>query len=288
VAIAAFVWKRTQEAPYVAPSEPTEPVAQDLTLMIDYEKTEASVENIFRYRLQITPDKLISIEIDDLANNRAVREEKVVERQLLDDLAAFILDSGFFSLNEEYRGVNPDLFDTKEASVTIGMSTHRTRIVNRAEPDVFKLVRDKLESFGQVELGLWAIQFSTEKLTELANHALLLGKKLYGEREIQYGNLAAAIRSLKEAEWYLETVEPKPPFYGDVLATRTECEEELDVRYEEQNFRAVRALQIPDWETAATELRVICDLIPEREDERHREARKKLIEVEARLNMRKE
>lgn len=286
-AIGAFVWKKIQTPPPPVVTETEDAAVQDLTLRVDYEKIEGSVENVFRYRLQITPDRTISIEIDDLINNRTVREEKQVDQQLLDNLAAFTMNSGFLSLDSEYCGVNNRFYNTKEVSITIGAKTHFVRVENHADPDIFQLVCEKLERFGQIELGLWAIQFSTEKLIEMANDGLLQGKKLYSEREIQYGNLFAAIKSLEQAEWYLETVDPKPPFYGDILTTLTECKDELDTRYEEQNFRAVRALQVPDWETAATELRIICELIPRREDERHQEARKKLIEVEARLDMQK-
>ncbi len=289
IVIGGIGWKiiRKPVAP-VAPPPAAVHVEKDLTLTVDYEKIEGTVENIFRYRLQISPDYRIAIEIDDVINGRSVREEKSVDRRLINELAEFFLDSGFFALDGEYRGVDPTVCDEKTVSLTIGKRTHRVQVANRASPAIFQSVYEKLESFGQVELGLWAIQFSTEKLTELANNALLLGRKLYDEREIQYGNLAAAIRSLKEAEWYLETVEPKPEFFGEILAARTACEEDLDARYEEQNFRAVRALQIPDWELAATELRIICELIPSREDERHEEARKKLLEVEARIRVRNE
>lgn len=288
IVIGGIGWKIIRKPPAPAAPPPVVQLTKDLTLTVDYEKIEGTIENIFRYRLQITPNYRIAIEIDDVINGRSVRKEKSVNKHLIDELAEFFLDSGFYALDAEYRGVDPTVCDEKTISLTIGKQTHRVQVTNRAAPAIFQSVYERLESFGQVELGLWAIQFSTEKLTELANNALLEGRKLYGEREIQYGNLAAAVRSLKEAEWYLETVEPKPAFFGEILAARTASEEELDTRYEEQNFRAVRALQIPDWESAATELRIICELIPNREDERHEEARKKLLEVEARIRVRNE
>ena len=81
----------------------------------------------------------------------------------------------------------------------------------------------------------------------------------------------------------METVEEKPDFYPDILASRTTCQEDLTKRYEEQNFQAERAIRLREWATAAAELRILMELIPDREDARHIEARKKLVEVDARL-----
>jgi prefoldin subunit 5 len=168
-------------------------------------------------------------------------------------------------------------------TITIGNKTKCVNVLNRVEPDVFASVREKLEDFGQVELGIWAIQFSTEKLVSLSNEAYLLGKKLYAERMVSLGNLAAAIKSFKEAEWYLDTVEEKPDFYDDILVSRRQCTDELKQAYEDHSFETERAIKLRDWNTAATELRTILELIPDREDPRHKDARKKLIEVDARL-----
>ncbi len=281
---ATAVWtiKQIHARPHIAPVVPVTE-ANDLTLTIDYEKVEATPRNIFSYRFHITPDRTLAIQIDDLENNRAVREEAVVDAKLLNDLARAMREAGFFDLDAQYRGVSSDSLNRFDLSVTIGKDTHRSVVLNRVEPDVFKLVRERLEEFGRVELGLWAIQFSAEKLTEMAEQAHLLGKKLYDERQIEYGNLARAIKALKEAAWYLDTVNPKPDFYGDIISTRKLCESELDQRYVDQNFRAERALKLRDWDSAAAELRVLCELIPDRHDARHDDARKKLLEVEARL-----
>jgi hypothetical protein len=134
-----------------------------------------------------------------------------------------------------------------------------------------------------MELGLWAIQFTPEELKTKAREACLLAKKLYDEREIKYGNLASAIRSYREAEWYLETVEPKPDFYQDVISGMSQCKEEMQKRYDDLNFRAELAIRQRMWEDAAANLRIICETIPERDDARHAEARKKLLDVESRI-----
>ena len=284
VAAAAYMMKTLNRPPPPSTTVIIEPDL-DMTLTVDYEKVEASNDNIFHYHLTITPEGVLSIAISDLQNNRSVRESKPVEPELLEGLADALKESGFFDLDEAYQGVVPNVLNQTTVSITLGKDTHQVRVINRVEPDVFTVVREKLEDFGHVEIGLWAIQFSTEDLIKMSNDTYLLGKKLYAERLISLGNLAGAIKSLTEAAWYLETVEEKPAFYPDILATRTECEAELKQRYEEQNFRAERAIRLREWEMAASELRVLLELIPDRDNAKHAEARKKLIEVDAQLEL---
>jgi len=288
IAGAGMIMKKMISKPAPAIKVPTATEQKkDQTLTVDYEKIEASPENIFYYHLTITPDGVLAISIDDLQNNRSVREEKRVDKGLIEDLTDFLEQSGFFDLHDSYEGINPKTLDQYTIGITVGKQSKQVTISNRIEPDIFMRVREKLEDFGQVELGIWAIQFSTEKLLEMANNAYLLGKKQYAERMVAMGNLAAAIKSFKEAEWYLETVEQKPDFYADILASKRACTEELDKNYEEHNFRTERAIRLREWRTAASELRKLLELIPDRTDKRNIDARKKLEEVDARMEKEK-
>ena len=78
-------------------------------------------------------------------------------------------------------------------------------------------------------------------------------------------------------------VEVKPDFYLSLRGLITECTESLEKRYNDQQFLADKAIYLKDWQRAASELRVLCEMIPEREDERNQQARKKLLDVEARI-----
>ncbi|MBL7115506.1 MAG: FHA domain-containing protein [Kiritimatiellae bacterium] len=249
---------------------------------INYEKIQATPDNIFRYHF-ILDGNLLQIAIDDIANNRHVRKETDIADELLQNLVRTIRNSGFFALKEAYKGVQPDTLDRWDLSVTIGHKTHRVQVENRVEPEEVINVRQSLEAFGKNELGLWAIQFSAERLIEMSEEAYALGKKLRSEREVDFGNLAKAIKSFREAEWYLETVEEKPDYHLELRSLIGECEQLLDVRYNDQNFLAERAIRLRDWGQAARELRIVCEIIPDRADTRHQEARKKLLDVEARL-----
>lgn len=287
VILAVVVWfPRLQHwTRAVRPRPPAVVPDKEHTLEIDYEKVQATSENIFRYRLRVSRERVLSVQIDDLANDRHVRKEKTVARAYVQELAKWIRDSGYFTLAKEYQGIQPDMLDSWDLSVTIDRRTHRSTIVNRLEPDIFKVVRERIEECGKNELGLWAIQFSPQKLVEMAREAHLLGRKLYDEREIQYGNLHEAIQKFTEAEWYLETVEPKPDFYREIMFKLSDCKEDLQRRHDDHNFRAIRAITLREWEGAADELRIILDLIPDPADPRHGEARKKLIDAETRLSL---
>jgi len=283
LAVAAWLPRSRKPAPPVLPEPPVVRAPVDETVEIRYEKVQADAENIFRYNLAISDKNMISVRIDDIANDRHVTKEQPIEPELARRLARDIVAAGFFTLDEEYQGIQPEVLDLWDISVTMGRKTRRVRVLNRVAPDVFAAVRDKIEQAGKMELGLWAIQFSPEKLTQMAREAFLLGKKLYDEREVKFGNLAGAIRSFKEADWYLETVEPKPEFYADIISNSKECERELQEKHDDRNFRAERAIRLREWDKAAAELRIICEMIPDRSDTRNVEAREKLLAVEGRL-----
>jgi len=268
------------------PALPPEVVPQ--TLEIDYENIQATTANIFAYRLQIKKDNMMSMQIDDIENNRHVRpQERKVDDQLIKSLTRTILDSGFFALAEEYKGIQPDVMEVSDLSITIGRKTHRTKVVNRVQPEALDSLTKALEEFAKNEFGTWAVQIPVEKLIEMANTALLQGKKLYTEKEINYCNLANSIKSFHEAEGYLETVEPKPNFYAEIISSVKDYKQELQGKYDDQNFKVERAIRLKEWEEAARELRIVCEMIPDRSDPRNQEARKKLLDVERRIEVRR-
>jgi hypothetical protein len=100
---------------------------------------------------------------------------------------------------------------------------------------------------------------------------------------VSYGNLHGAIRAFTESEWYLETIEPKPDFYAEVLSRKTDCERDLQRRFDDLWFMAEKTVKLRDWKEAARHLRVVIETIPDRSDDRNRNAYKKLVDVERHL-----
>ncbi len=256
-------------------------------LLLHYEKIEADTGNVFRYEMTLTPEGVLAVKIDDLSGkNRHVRKEKQVEPALIAGLIGDIENSGFFSLDKSYTGfaARPNTLNEFNLTVALGTNAHTCRITNRNEPEAFKALREKLETFSKNELGIWAIQFSADKLVTLAQDALTLAGKKFAEREVRFGNLSEAICAYREALFYLDTVNPKPDFYNAIIDGFKAAENELDKRYQEQRFRADRAINLSDWTAAAKELRILRELIPDRADSRNQEAARKLLDVENRLS----
>ena len=279
---AALIMRMPGSEPQVAVREMPKP--RYLPLEIHYEKVEATSNSIFRYEMTMDDSMRLAIAIDDLSENRHVREEAVVATNLVLDLARELDQSGFFNLADNYEGIaRPELHNSWELTLIIGDRVKRCRVVNRVEPAEFQAVRERLETFGKNELGIWAIQFSREKLVALAEDAFTRARNLFDERGIAYGNTAEAIRRYREALFYLQTIDPKPDFHGELVSLLAQAEEELDRRYEEQRFLADRALNLKEWSNAARELRILREMIPDRSDPRNIEAERKLLDVENRL-----
>ena len=273
-----------------SPEEEQAPVIQTpkeppLTpLEIEYEKVEASTDGVFRYRMILDADGHLAVEIDDMNEDRHVRKDTVLASNKIERLAKELDKSGFFYLTDKYEGVAPEgVLGSLDITVIANKRVKRVEVLNRVEPDVFRNVRESLETFGKNELGIWAIQFSREKLVELAEESLTRARNTFEERGIDYGNTYLAIKRFEEAAFYLDTVDPKPDFYGDIVTGLNQAREELNAKYEEQRFLADRAINLKDWTTAARELRILREMIPDRDDERHIEAGRKLLDVENRL-----
>ena len=264
-----------------AQPEPAGPASLPL-LDVVYERVEASPRNIFRYELRLSEGTL-AVRLDSLEEGRHLNRDKQVDPDTLRSLVSDLDRSGFFDLQPEYEGLAPELYDARDLTVTVGPRSRRVKVINRTEPEAFEAARALLENFARTELGLAAVALPPEKLIELARDATLLGQKLFAEREVRHENLARTIRAFEEAQWYLESIEPKPDFYALAVSGLEESRRQLQQRVEDARFQADRAIKLRDWATAAGQLRVICEMVPDRGDERHREAQRLLLDVERRL-----
>jgi len=246
---------------------------------------EADTDNIFTYSLTLNPDGMLYAMIDDINGDRHVRKEKKLDPALIKNLTKTVKSSGFFALESNYAGYasTPGTLKQWKLTIALGTNVHTCRVRDRLEPEPFKALRETLETFSKNELGIWAIQFSAEKLVGLAVEARAIADKKFAEMNVQHGNLYESIKSYKESAFYLDTVNPKPDFYGYLIEQIAKGETELEKRYEDQNFKADRAINLKEWPTAATELKILREMIPDRADPRHAEAVRKLLDVESRL-----
>lgn len=273
-----------------AAQEPAvQPVAQNEKPSVrafSFEKVEADGNGIYRYALSYGADATMSVEIDDVPKeNRHVRKSVRLESAARARLDEMLSSPGLYRLDPEYAGVPLRQGTLKSFALRVVRDDRvfDVSIENAPEPDAFRELRERLETFSKNELGIWAIQFSAEKLLEMSAESRRAGDAKWDERGVRHGNLAMALASYREAVFYLETVNPKPADYGALVKRCEEVESELDRRYRDQRFLADKAINLADWETAQRELRVLCELVPDPKDARHAEASAKLLDVEARI-----
>ena len=258
-----------------------------LPLTVAYEKIEANTESIFRYALNLSAERRLSIEIDDLAEDRHVRKDAEIAEENVKRLAKQMERAGLFSVESPSPGLAADgSLARRSLTVAAGSRVAEASVENRAAPQAFEALCELLETFGRNELGIWAIQYPAEKLVEMAEECFTRAQNLYEQRAIAHGNLFAATKTCKEAIFYLETVEPKPEFFAELLATGKDAEEELQRRYEEQRFKADRAINLKEWGAAAEALRTLRELVPDEGDPRNADATRTLLDVERRLGSR--
>ena len=251
-----------------------------------FEKVEAGPKGIYRYALKLDAAGTLSVEIDDVPKeNRHVRKSAALSTNALEELDRILSAQDLSALDPEYTGVPLEAGTLKSFALTVvrGGRVFATAVENTQEPPAFRAVRERLETFSKNELGIWAIQFPAEKLVEMSAESRRAGDAKWEERDVQHGNLAAALAAYREAVFYLETVNPKPADYGALVARRDEVARVLEARYRDQRFLADRAINLADWETARRELRILCELVPDVKDARHAEAAAKLLDVEGRL-----
>lgn len=264
-----------------------------------YEKVEASSKGIYRYSISMQENGEILVEVDDVPKeNRHVRKNTKLSDAAKDTISRMLVPgfkdqsaedgrllADLYKLEREYVGVpsTPGAYDSVRLRVVAGAKVFYVTCENTQLPEALSEISKKLETFSKNELGMWAIQYSSEKLIELSSESRMAGDAKWEERDVQYGNLAASLAAYQEAIFYLDTVNPKPSNYGELVKRRDEVASELDRRYRDQRFMADRAINLKDWETAKRELRILCDMVPDKKDPRHAEASGKLMDVEARI-----
>ena len=286
VAGAAFVIVTSSVEPEAKSRPQSLPVAPQTLQGFTFEKVEATPDGIYRYALSYTAGGELAVEIDDVPKeNRHVRKSAALSADAQENLEKIFASDELYRLDREYTGVplQPNTLKSFAMHVLRGSRVFDITIENAQEPPAFREARELLETFSKNELGIWAIQFSAEKLVEMSMESWRAADAKWEERDVQHGNLAAALAAYDEAIFYLETVNPKPADYGKLISSRQQAADELDERYRNQRFLANRAINLQDWATAQRELRILCELVPSTKDPRHAEATAKLLDVESRM-----
>jgi len=273
------------------PSEPASaPVAvveEDPVLKeLFYEKVEATSEGIFRFELVLSPDGVLSVSVDDVPKeNRHLVKRSPLDARGLAELGDIVSWKSLREIDREYAGAEPDpsALNSWTLKAVYSSRAKSVKIVNTQEPEAFRAIRERLEAFSKNQLGVWALQYSRDKLVSLAEESIALGRSKWADRDVQHGNLFGAVTAFGEALFYLETVNPKPPCAQEAQRGLEEARNEFDRRYRDQRFAANRAIKLGQWELAQRELIVLLEMVPDRRDDRNREASVTLMDVEKRV-----
>ncbi|MBR1921932.1 MAG: hypothetical protein IJ829_08055, partial [Kiritimatiellae bacterium] len=274
--------------PAERPAAPVVEKPEEPRLMsLSYEKIEADGARIFRYHMTVDGEGTLHVAYDDVpGEDRHVSKKARLSDAALRRIDEILRAGEFAALEDEYTGASAfeeNALRSYRVRAVYWNSVKDVLVENAPEPDAFRAVREALEAFSRNELGIWAIQYSRDQLLKLSAESAEVGDAKWDDREVEYGNLAAAIKAYKEAVFYLETINPKPDWYADLKAKLARTEAELKRRYEDQRFLADRAINLGNWESAQTELKVLCELVPEKDDPRHAEASARLVDVENRM-----
>ncbi len=273
------------QEPVEAPLRESDKDALDGMVEMNYEKVVANTSSIFRCCMSLSQNGVLRVMINDVpGENRHMDRSKVLDAFARSRLDEILSDKSFSALDRQYVGPDRDgeEYRSWKISVVYPDRVVSVSVVNTMLPDAFRDVCDKLEAFTKSELGIWAIQRSRADLVDSAKEAAKIARMKWDEREVEYGNIDAAIRAYREAIVYLDTINPKPPEYEIYLAELKAAEAEQNARYSEQRFKADRAINMGDWNTARLELQILCQMVPSRDDDRNREAMAKLNDIEKR------
>ena len=268
------------------PAKLAQETVRDRVVEMSYEKVVTGSESIFRYYMTLAKDGTMRVTIDDVpGENRHIDKPMRLSEESLRQIDEILLDPGLLALDGNYVGPDGDPPELRSwmLKVVYSDNVRAFSIVNTQEPEAFRSVREKLETFAKNELGIWAIQRSRADLVKSAAEIAEAGRMKWEERDVEYGNINAAIRAYREAIVYLDTVNPKPPEYEKYRAALDAAVMEQQSRYNDQRFKADRALNLGDWVTAKAELQILCQMVPDRDDDRNREAVTKLNDVEKRM-----
>jgi len=271
------------------------PVTQDMPAVeqknelkeLYYEKVDADSQKVFRYAMTLVNGNTLTAVVDDVPEeDRHLNKSVYLNDNAKARLEEILADPELKELDAEYTGPDSDPPVLKSRTLRIVWSREERTIscVNGVEPDAFARIREKLEAFSKNELGIWAMGHSRSQLIQLARESSEIADMKWEDREVEYGNCYAAVHAWKEALFYLETVNPKPKEFEKYQKCLKDAEEDLDQRYKDHRFAADRAINIADWLKAKEELQILIALVPDREDDRYREASAKLLDVEKRMN----
>lgn len=252
-----------------------------------YERVNASVNGIYRYKLSLDPQGRLSAIIDDIVDKRNKRQKKEPSKELdaksRAALDAILDNTDFLKMDDRpYVGPTgePPKLDSINLTVVYGNKVKKVSLVNFKVPTAFADMVEKLEVFAKTELKIWQWDRPRDELVKMASKAADLARRHWEERNVEHGNIHAAISSYDEAIELLESVDPKPSEYDAYCKERDVAKEELEKRYKKIRSEAEVALKKSSYKSAKEAFGIITRMVPDRSDRRNKEAMEQLNTIE--------
>ena len=256
-------------------------------ISFQYEKVDADSKRIFRYFANLDQSGILSVEFDDLpGENRHMSRRKELTDAAREELEKIFAESEWAKLESHYSGADvksENALKSRRIKLVGRDGVKEVVVENRLEPDGFPRIRERLEAWVNNELGVQSIQRSRAELESSSEHCEELGDAKWEERDVEMANLSEAIRFFKLAKNDLITLGSNTKDVQRIQSKIEKAEGELKRRYDDVRGEAERARQIGDWDRAKEEFSKIREMIPVRDDDRHREAIANLEDIENRI-----
>jgi len=286
LAVGFFVIMQSNLLVPVAGDEKAVIEQQDESFEFFYEKAEVTLDKSLRIEISLNAAGELALRMNETgAKPRSFRREKLVPEESVRQLKKDIRNGGFYRLQPEYTGnvAGADRHSEYTLTVIDGRKVYRCRVLNTVLPLAFEKVQTIIDAFANTEIGTWSIQLSAEELLKNAQRCYAEGQRLEAEQELARGNLWGAIKSYKDGLFYAESLDPKPEFYADMRSRMDKAGELLDQRCREQNVQADRAVGLKNWVEAQAAYQIICEMVPDRSDDRYGKAAQRLVYIETQI-----
>ena len=254
--------------------------------LMTYEKQVTTVDNIFRYYIQIE-NKSVQFTLDDLKYQRHVSDPKELTDQQLDELKQRVRGSRFLELNGVQEGTAKGYNDdTRRFIVSIDGKFNDVLVKNSSSPNSFIILEDIIEDLSFNEWGVQSVTLTPEELKVAARTSFDLAELKFNNYEAHPMNLTFAIKHYKLSMDNLKSFPNKPDYWNKARKNIFKAEEILNRKVKALNFNAAQSLQMGDI-FASNEAYVKITKMLDSSDPRYIKARKWIVKYDPHLNKKK-
>ncbi len=249
------------------------------TFEVDMVEESGGFGKLSRSQISISAGSL-HFYFDDLGRGRHLYREAKLSGEEIDELRKKIMNSSLFKISvvnhSSSEGANLLTISAKLDSLERKVS------FSKDLPEGIASFKEELEFLAAKKFNFPSLALSREELVGKAEKAFERGKLFYSERERRCDNLFNSICAFRKTFWYLETVEPKPSFLPTVEEYLYRSQEDLTDKFNKLRFQAERAMRLLEWDDARANLEGILARVPDKTDERHKYAMRRLEKVRKR------